>query len=83
MSSATNFENVHEILGIKVEPGTEKQFLRELKKAPEVEAAYICLDEYDIIALLDIEDPGELNHFIDAKVRKPKCVVDARITLVK
>jgi len=77
------FENVHQILGIKVEPGTEDQIKKELKKAKEVAAVYTSLGEYDIIALLDIEDSKELTDFVVNKVRNLKGVIDTRTTLIK
>ncbi len=77
------FENVHQILGIKVEPGTEDQIKKELNKATEVAAVFTSLGEYDIIALLNIEDSKELTHFVVDKVRNLKGVIDTRTTLIK
>jgi DNA-binding Lrp family transcriptional regulator len=74
---------VHEILGIKVEPGIEQQLLENLRKFPEVAAAFISLGEYDIIALLGIEDPDELARFVVENVRKTKGVQDTRTTVVE
>ncbi len=84
MSLASScLDNVHEILRIKVQPGSEQQLLRTFKKAPEVRAAYISLGEYDIIAFLGIEDLQKLNHFVAENVEETTCVVDNRTTLVK
>lgn len=77
------FENVHEILGIKVEPGSEDTIKHELKKLPEVAAVYTSLGEYDIIALLTIDDSNELNNFIMEKVRTMKAVIDTKTSLIR
>jgi DNA-binding Lrp family transcriptional regulator len=77
------FEDVHEILGIKVEPGTEQDVLKELKKIPEVAAVYKSLGDYDIIALLSIEDSQALTRFVVDTVRKMKGVVDTKTTLIR
>lgn len=77
------FEDVHEILGIKVEPGTEPAVIKELETAPQVAAVYKSLGDYDIIALLSIEDSRELTEFIVEKVRKLKGVVDTKTTLIR
>jgi DNA-binding Lrp family transcriptional regulator len=77
------FENVHEILGIKVEPGSEDTIKHELKKLPEVAAVYTSLGEYDIIALLTIDDSNELNNFIMEKVRTMTAVIDTRTSLIR
>lgn len=77
------FENVHEILGIKLKPGVEEKVKAELKRAPEVAAVYVALGEYDIIALLNIEDSRDLTHFVTEKVRKMKGVIDAHTVLIK
>lgn len=84
MSLASScLDNVHEILGIKVHPGSEQQLLRTLEKAPEVRAAYISLGEYDIIAFLGIEDLQKLNHFVAEKVEETMYAVDTKTILVK
>lgn len=81
MNLASNqFDNVHEILGIKVQPGVEQQVLSNLIKAPEVNAAYISLGEYDIIAFLNIEDPRTMNTFVAEHLRD---AIHTRTTLVK
>ncbi|MGD2248587.1 MAG: Lrp/AsnC ligand binding domain-containing protein [Candidatus Methanofastidiosia archaeon] len=77
------FEDVHEILGIKVEPGTEQDVLKELKKIPEVAAVYKSLGDYDIIALLSIEDSQALTKFVVDTVRKMTGVVDTKTTLIR
>lgn len=77
------FENVHQILGMKVEPGTADNIKDELKKSPEVAAVYVALGEYDIIALLGIEDPQKLTHFVVEKVRMMKGVLDTQTILIK
>lgn len=77
------FENVHEILGIKIEPGAEESIKKELKKFPEVAAVYVSLGEYDIIALLTIEDSRELAEFVSEKVRTLKGVKDTTTTLIR
>lgn len=77
------FENVHEILGIKIQPGTEDQIKKELKKAPEVAAVYTSLGDYDIIALLTIEDSQELARFVTEKVRTIQGVIDTKSTLIR
>ncbi len=77
------FENVHEILGIKVEPGTENKVKEELKKAKEVSAVYTALGEYDIIALLTIEDSHAVNQFIIEKVQKMEGVLDTKVIPIK
>lgn len=76
------FEDVHEILGIKVEPGTEPGIIGGLKNLPEVAAVYKSLGDYDIIALLTIEDSSELTEFVGNKVRKLNGVVDTKTTLI-
>ena len=76
-------ENVHEILGIRAKPGTEMQLFRDLECASEVAKVYISFGEYDLIALLNIEDSEKLSHFIDEKMSSRKGVVAAHITLVK
>lgn len=77
------FENVHQILGIKVEPGTADNIKKELKKSPKVAAVYVALGDYDIISLLSIEDPQELTHFVVERVRKMKGVLDTQPILIK
>jgi DNA-binding Lrp family transcriptional regulator len=77
------FEDVHEILGIKVEPGKEQHILRELEKFPQVAAVYRSLGDYDIIALLSIEDSRELTEFVIDTVRKTEGVVDTKTTLIR
>ena len=77
------FDNVHEILGIKVEPGTEDEILKELRRSPGVAAVYTSLGEFDIIALLNIEDSQALTEFIIEKVRNIKGVIDTKTTLIK
>ena len=77
------FENVHEILGIKVEPGSEDRIKKELKKFPEVAAVYTSLGEHDIIALLTVENSQELTRFIMEKVRTIKGVIDTKTALIK
>lgn len=77
------FDDVHEILGIKVEPGTEDVILKELKTSPGVTAVYTSLGEFDIIALLNIEDSQDLTEFVIEKVRNIKGVIDTRTTLIK
>lgn len=77
------FENVHEILGIKIEPGAEDPIKKELKKFPEVAAVYVSLGEYDIIALLTIEDSRELADFVSEKVRTLKGVKGTTTTLIR
>ncbi len=79
---AKYFEDVHEILGIKVEPGTEPEIIEGLKKCPEVAAVYKSLGDYDIIALLNIEDSRKLTDFVGSKVRSLKGVVDTKTTLI-
>jgi DNA-binding Lrp family transcriptional regulator len=77
------FEDVHEILGIKVEPGTEDGILKELRKSPGVAAVYTSLGDYDIIALLTIEDSKELTEFVVDKVRHIKGILDTKTILIK
>ncbi|MGC1122604.1 MAG: Lrp/AsnC ligand binding domain-containing protein [Candidatus Methanofastidiosia archaeon] len=77
------FEDVHEILGIKVEPGTEPAVIKELETSPQVAAVYKSLGDYDIIALLSVEDSRELTEFVIEKVRKLKGVVDTKTTLIR
>lgn len=77
------FENVHEILGIKVEPGSEDEIKKELKKHPEVAAVFTSLGDYDLIVLLSIEDPRESASFIIEKVDTLKGVRDTQTTQIK
>ena len=77
------FENVHEILGIKVKPGTENQLLIELKKSNEVSAVFTSLGDYDIIVFLTIEDPNEVTQFIIDNVQKREGVIDTKIIPIK
>jgi DNA-binding Lrp family transcriptional regulator len=77
------FEDVHEILGIKVEPGTEPTVYNELEGMPEVAAVYKSLGEFDLIALLSIEDSRDLTNFVVEKVRKIGGVVDTKTTLIR
>lgn len=77
------FDDVHEILGIKVEPGTEPAVIKELETSPKVAAVYKSLGDYDIIALLSVEDSRELTEFIVETVRKLKGVVDTKTTLIR
>lgn len=77
------FENVHEILGIKVEPGFEDTIKKELKKSPEVAAVYTSLGDYDLIVLLTIEDSQELTRFVVEKVRAIEGVTDTTTTLIR
>lgn len=81
--TAKCFENVHEILGIKVEPGSDDMIKKELKKFLEVAAVYTSLGDYDIIALLTIEDSQELARFIAEKVETLEGVLDSKSTLIK
>jgi DNA-binding Lrp family transcriptional regulator len=77
------FEDVHEILGIKVEPGNEPDVSKELESFPEVAAVYKSLGDYDLIALLSIEDSRELTQFVVEKVRRMNGVVDTKTTLIR
>lgn len=77
------FEDVHEILGIKVEPGTEPDITEKLESFPEVAAVYKSLGDYDIIALLSIEDSRALTEFVGEKVRKIEGVIDTKTTLIR
>lgn len=77
------FEDVHQILGIKVEPGTEPEISKALENLPEVAAVYKSLGDYDLIALLSIEDSRALTEFVGEKVRKLKGVVDTKTTLIR
>lgn len=77
------FEDVHGILGIKVKPGTEDHIKKELKKSKEVVAVFTSLGDYDIIALLNIEDPNETTKFVIEKVRKIEDVIDTKTTSIK
>ena len=77
------FEDVHEILGIKVEPGSESAVIKDLENFPEVAAVYKSLGDYDIIALLSFEDSQKLTEFIVERVRKMKGVVDSKTTLIR
>ncbi len=77
------FEDVHEILGVKVEPGAESEIAKAIGNMPEVAAVYKSLGDYDIIALLSIEDSRVLSEFVIEKVRKMKGVVDTKTTLIR
>lgn len=77
------FENVHEILGIKVKPGTENQLLKELKKSKEVSAAFTSLGDYDIIVFLTIKDPNAVTQFIIDNVQKREGVIDTKVIPIK
>ncbi|MBU7042163.1 MAG: Lrp/AsnC ligand binding domain-containing protein [Theionarchaea archaeon] len=77
------FDDVHEILGIKVEPGSEDIILKELRKSPGVAAVYTSLGEFDIIVLLTIQDSQDLTEFVIEKVRNMKGVIDTKTTLIK
>ncbi len=77
------FENVHQILGMKVHPGSEGEIKKELKKCPEVAAVFTSLGDYDIIVLLTIEDSRELTHFVAEKVETLKGVRDTKVTTIK
>ena len=77
------FENVHQILGLKVHPGSEGEIKKELKKYPEVAAVFTSLGDYDIIVLLTIEDSRELTHFVTEKVDILKGVKDTNITAIR
>lgn len=77
------FEDVHEIIGIKVEPGREHELVKVLEKFPEVAAVYKSLGDYDIIALLSIEDSRELTEFVIETLRKVDGVVDTKTTLIR
>lgn len=77
------FEDVHEIVGIKVDPGAEPEITKALKKFPQVAAVYRSLGEFDIIALLSIEDSRELTEFVIENVRNIKGVVDTKTTLIR
>lgn len=83
MRVANQLDHVHEILGIKVVPGHEKELLKRLRTTPEVAAAYISLGEFDIIAFLDIEDLGKLNYFVSENMGDTTCVRDMRTILVR
>ncbi|MGC1120544.1 MAG: Lrp/AsnC ligand binding domain-containing protein [Candidatus Methanofastidiosia archaeon] len=77
------FDDVHVILGIKVEPGTEDPVLKELRKSKEVAAVFTSLGDFDIIALLKIEDSREVTNFVVDKVRKMEGVLDTKTTFIK
>ncbi|MBU7013625.1 MAG: Lrp/AsnC ligand binding domain-containing protein [Theionarchaea archaeon] len=77
------FDDVHVILGIKVEPGTEDPILKELRKSKKVAAVFTSLGDFDIIALLNIEDSSEVTEFVIDRVRTMKGVLDTKTTFIK
>ncbi len=77
------FQDIREILKMKVKPGTEQHLLRELKKDSDVAAVFISLGMYDIIVLLTINDLAELNCFISEKVKNMRGVVGTHVAFVK
>ena len=77
------FDDVHALLGIKLEPGTEQDIITTLEKFPEVAAAYKSLGENDVIALLTIESSKQLTEFVVEKIRNLKGVLDTKTTLIR
>jgi DNA-binding Lrp family transcriptional regulator len=77
------FEDVHEIIGVKVDPGKEQEIVKVLGKFPQVAAVYKSLGDYDIIALLSIEDSQQLTEFVMETLRKVEGVVDTKTTLIR
>jgi len=77
------FDDVHEIIGVKVDPGREQDIVKVLEKFPQVAAVYKSLGDYDIIALLSIEDSQQLTEFVVETLRKVDGVVDTKTTLIR
>lgn len=77
------FEDVHEIVGIKVKPGHEDNILKELKKRKEVAAVFTALGDYDVMAFLKIEDPKDATTFVNEFIRNISGVLDTKTTLIK
>jgi DNA-binding Lrp family transcriptional regulator len=77
------FDDVHEIVGIKVKPSHEDNILKELKKKKEVAAVFTSLGDYDIMVFLKIEDPTQATIFVNDHVRNIPGVLDTKTTLIK
>ena len=58
------------VLLINVEIGHEDDVFEELKKIPEVKAAYVVYGMYDIIAVVKANDLRSLRSVISEKIRK-------------
>lgn len=59
---------------INVEIGHEDDVFEELKKIPEVKAAYVVYGMYDIIAIVKADDLRTLRSAISERIRKIKHV---------
>jgi DNA-binding Lrp family transcriptional regulator len=68
---------------VKVDPGKEPHIVKILEKFPQVAAVYKSLGDYDIIALLSIEDSQQLTEFVMDTLRKVEGVVDTKTTLIR
>ncbi|MGD2249452.1 MAG: Lrp/AsnC ligand binding domain-containing protein [Candidatus Methanofastidiosia archaeon] len=77
------FDDVHEIVGMKVKPGYEDNILKELKKRKEVAAVFTSLGDYDIMVFLKIEDPKKATVFVNEHIRNIPGVLDTKTTLIK
>ena len=62
------------VLLINVEIGHEDDVFEELKKIPEVKAAYVVYGMYDIVAIVKAPDLKTLRSVISEKIRKIKYV---------
>ena len=55
---------------ITAKPGVEANLVGSLKELEEVEDAWAVYGEYDVIALVNVEDLKDLDAFVTEKIRR-------------
>lgn len=55
---------------ITASPGAETDLVERLKVMPQVQDAWAVYGEYDVIALITVEDLRTLDSFVTASIRK-------------
>jgi len=55
---------------VNVEAGTDKEFLANLKKVPEVKSAYMVYGVYDIVVMIESDTLERLREMVTKKVRQ-------------
>jgi len=55
---------------VNVEAGTDKEVLANLKKVPEVKAAYMVYGVYDIVVMIEADTLERLREMVTKKIRQ-------------
>ncbi len=55
---------------VNVEAGTDREVLANLKKVPEVKAAYMVYGVYDIVVMIEADTLERLREMVTKKIRQ-------------